>query len=107
MHRLLPDQPCFHRRAVHSVSQCASLSQKEVPRSSAMVSRRACAALALLLLAVTGAHAADKLKITILASGGFCSRFAARPPRPSFLDRWQAVPVTCNTLRLPICHQRS
>ena len=54
-----------------------------------MVSRRACAALALVLLAVAGAHAAEKLKITILASRGSFALFAVEPPSPSTLGRLQ------------------
>ncbi|KAI7838563.1 hypothetical protein COHA_007636 [Chlorella ohadii] len=37
-----------------------------------MVSRRVCAALALLLLAIAGAHASEKLKITILKKAEKC-----------------------------------
>lgn len=56
------------------------------------MARRACAALALLLLALAGAHAADKLKITILVRGP-CARLPiALHPTPVPLSALEALP---------------
>ena len=66
-----------------------------------MVSRRVCAALALLLLAIAGAHASEKLKITILASRGLCTLFAAQEPRPGFLGRLQTLHTALQHISSP------